>query len=104
MPSGMYTCLATQSLQCCGVIQLKLASSTAALCLQAAEATKAKANGVASAGGAHAASGLLADLALLQGADRLGSQAGAGDGAEQWKPPENQKGDGRTKLNDLLGY
>jgi pSer/pThr/pTyr-binding forkhead associated (FHA) protein len=24
--------------------------------------------------------------------------------AEEWKPPEGQKGDGRTKLNDLLGY
>ena len=27
------------------------------------------------------------------------SQAAVG-----WKPPEGQQGDGRTKLNDLLGY
>lgn len=66
--------------------------------------TKAKANGAASAGGAHKTSGLLADLALLQGTDEMRGRAEAGDSTEQWKPPENQKGDGRTKLNDLLGY
>ena len=65
---------------------------------------KAKTIGTARAGGAHAASGILADLALLQGADDSGGRAEDGDGTERWKPPEDQKGDGRTKLNDLLGY
>ena len=73
------------------------------MCLQAAEMKRAKPNGAASAGGAPAA-GLLADLTLLQGAGDAGRQAEDGAGAEQWKPPEDQKGDGRTKLNDLLGY
>ena len=74
------------------------------MCLQAAEAKKARANGASSAGGVHGASGLLADLALLQGTDNVGHLAEEGDGTERWKPPEDQKGDGRTKLNDVLGY
>lgn len=67
------------------------------------------------AGNDGSASGLLADLALLQGAgDHEGYEdegvpvpmetAQHVDRAGQWKPPEDQKGDGRTKLNDLLGY
>ena len=71
--------------------------------VQAAEARQ-KAKGVASAGGAGSASGLLADLALLQGASNAAEAAQRADEAEQWKPPDDQKGDGRTKLNDLLGY
>ena len=55
--------------------------------------------------------GVLADLARLQ-------RAGHGSGevldedmsslkvvaAPEWRPPQGQQGDGRTKLNDLLGY
>ena len=73
------------------------------MCLQAAEVKRAKPNGAASAGGAPAAR-LLADLALLEGAGDISRLSEVGAGAEQWKPPEDQKGDGRTKLNDLLGY
>jgi hypothetical protein len=86
--------------------------------MQATEAKKASTNGAAHAAGSTSASGLLADLALLQGARGAGSsiedggEAGAmdvstaqqADRAGQWKPPEDQRGDGRTKLNDLLGY
>ena len=86
--------------------------------MQAAEARKASTNGAAHAAGDTSASGLLADLALLQGARVAGSNVEDGseagpmdgnaaqqaDGAGQWKPPEDQRGDGRTKLNDLLGY
>lgn len=74
------------------------------LSVQAAELSKGKAKGGASAEGAASASGLLADLALLQGASNAAEAAQRADKAEQWKPPDNQKGDGRTKLNDLLGY
>jgi len=72
--------------------------------MQAAELSKGKAKGGASAAGADSASGLLADLALLQGASNAAEAAQRADEAEKWKPPDNQKGDGRTKLNDLLGY
>lgn len=86
--------------------------------VQAAEAKKASTNGAAHAAGNTSTAGLLADLALLQGARVAGtnieddSEAGPmdgnaaqqADGAGQWKPPEDQRGDGRTKLNDLLGY
>ena len=72
--------------------------------MQAAELSKGKAIGGASAGGAGSASGLLADLALLQGASSAAESAQHADEAQQWKPPDDQKGDGRTKLNDLLGY
>ena len=100
-PLAMSHVFPTQGLQ---LHHVGLAVFDAAMCLQAAEAKFAKANGAASAGGVHSASGLLADLALLQGTDNDGHLADDGAGTEQWKPPEDQKGDGRTKLNDLLGY
>ena len=67
-------------------------------------------------GGARSAEAqLAADLALLQRTAQSGGDAGrgkaggpeaggAGDGGASWRPPEGQKGDGRTSLNDLLGY
>ena len=66
-------------------------------------------------GAAAAEAALAADLALLQrraqaGGDTDRGAAGApeagraGDEAAAWRPPEGQKGDGRTSLNDLLGY
>ena len=66
-------------------------------------------------GAAAAEAALAADLALLQRQAQAGgdpdrgaagaSDAGrAGDEAAAWRPPEGQKGDGRTSLNDLLGY
>ena len=88
-------------LRCCQEWQFP---PDAVLDVQAAEASKGKAKGGASAGGAGSASGLLADLALLQGASNAAEAAQRADEAEQWKPPDDQKGDGRTKLNDLLGY
>jgi hypothetical protein len=58
--------------------------------------------------------GLLANLALLQkgtsgldegnNEDAVAADASESVGAPAWKPPEGQRGDGRTKLNDLLGY
>lgn len=48
---------------------------------------------------------LLADLAALQQASRRGPEAGAGEGAAgEWRPPSGQTGDGRTSLNERLGY
>ncbi len=64
---------------------------------------------------------VLADLALLKSARNrglAGSEDATGGGeasaaasdegdaaaAAEWRPPEGQRGDGRTKLNDLLGY
>lgn len=50
---------------------------------------------------------LMADLAVLQGLHGVDpSQAGSKDEDQSasWQPPENQKGDGRTSLNDQLGY
>lgn len=66
-------------------------------------------------GAAAAEAALAADLVLLQRQAQVGgnpdrgnadaSDAGhAGDEAAAWRPPEGQKGDGRTSLNDLLGY
>ena len=65
-------------------------------------------------GGKEAETGrarLMADLAALQGAsnrDGQGRDAGddaGGQGAEAvWKPPPGQTGDGRTGLNEQLGY
>ena len=37
-------------------------------------------------------------------AQRRQRQQQGGGGADEWKPPEGQTGDGRTKLNDALGY
>jgi hypothetical protein len=61
---------------------------------------------------------VLADLAVLSSAKRgYGGEVQESENGEddknmgpdkateaEWKPPENQTGDGRTKLNDLLGY
>lgn len=57
-------------------------------------------------GNADATAAVLADLAVLQAA-RGGGGGGdeAGDeAAAEWRPPEGQRGDGRTRLNDQLGY
>ena len=76
--------------------------------MQAAEAQTASRSGPAPTAGtkSEAASGLLADLALLQGnGSTAKDEAGLpSDGVQPWKPPDDQRGDGRTKLNDLLGY
>jgi hypothetical protein len=67
--------------------------------------------------------GILDDLALLQRAGRPGDGMDGDGVAEEerpkpaeeqqqqqqqqpagWRPPEGQRGDGRTRLNDLLGY
>lgn len=59
--------------------------------------------------------GLLANLVLLQRGGRIGGEEEE-EAVEEaaveavhpreagWQPPQGQKGDGRTKLNDLLGY
>lgn len=53
---------------------------------------------------ARAQKELMANLALLQGGAR--PPEGEDDAAhdDMWVPPEGQKGDGRSRLNDLLGY
>lgn len=64
--------------------------------------------------------GLLASLALLQRGGRPSDRedpaadggavedGGGGENAAgevpQWQPPQGQRGDGRTKMNDVLGY
>jgi hypothetical protein len=58
---------------------------------------------------------VLADLAVLQQArrraahaeDEAADEAAAAAGAAaatEWRPPQGQKGDGRSSLNDKLGY
>ena len=78
------------------------------MAMQATEAKAASTSRPARAAGTkpESASGLLADLALLQGVGSAAKdEAGLSmDGVQPWKPPDDQKGDGRTKLNDLLGY
>ena len=81
---------------------------------EAAEKLPGAAEKAAAAGGAG---GILQDLALLQRAGRPEQDGMESDHAaaeqqpvqeqqqpEGWRPPEGQRGDGRTKLNDLLGY
>lgn len=56
-------------------------------------------------GGAVAA--VMADLAVLQKARRdagVGEGEGEGGNEEEWRPPEGQTGDGKTRLNEALGY
>ena len=78
------------------------------MAMQATEAKTASTSRPAPAAGikSESASGLLADLALLQGVGSAAKdEAGLPvDGVQPWKPPDDQKGDGRTKLNDLFGY
>ena len=84
---------------------------------QAAAAAAKQRSGAAAAGKPQPQGGLLADLALLQrggvpltDAEELPEGAtleadAAGFGEEPvWQPPQGQRGDGRTKLNDALGY
>ncbi len=83
---------------------------------QAAAAARKQAGGAAEG---SQQTGLLASLALLQRGGRpsdgedlaednpVGDLAVGENGsatAPQWQPPQGQKGDGRTKLNDALGY
>ena len=60
---------------------------------------------------AGAGGGVLADLARLQRAGNGSGEVlsedadvGVSVAAPEWRPPQGQQGDGRTKLNDLLGY
>ncbi|CAL8465521.1 g5057 [Coccomyxa elongata] len=84
---------------------------------QAAAAAAKQRSGAAAGEKPQPRGGLLADLALLQrgamslaDAEELPEGAaveadGAGSGEEPvWQPPQGQRGDGRTELNDALGY
>ena len=53
---------------------------------------------------------MLADLALLRSAARTGREE-TGEGLDRvvieetaWQPPVDQSGDGKTSLNEKLGY
>ncbi len=84
---------------------------------QASAAAAKQRSGAAAGEKPQPQGGLIADLALLQrgamslaDAEELPEGAaveadGAGSGEEPvWQPPQGQRGDGRTKLNDALGY
>lgn len=45
---------------------------------------------------------VLEDLALLSGASK--GAGAAAEEMEEWRPPQGQTGNGRTSLNDKLGY
>ncbi|GIL63581.1 hypothetical protein Vafri_17621 [Volvox africanus] len=57
-------------------------------------------------GGGSAEAAVAADLEVLAAARRRREELAAAEAAEaaQWRPPEGQRGDGRTSLNDKLGY
>ena len=56
--------------------------------------------------GGDAEASVAADLELLAAARRRREELAAQEAAEaaEWLPPQGQRGDGRTSLNDKLGY
>lgn len=56
---------------------------------------------------AEGESNILADLAMLRNASRqaeIEGEEASGDQPLAWQQPKGQTGDGRTALNDKLGY
>ncbi|KAK9833306.1 hypothetical protein WJX81_005069 [Elliptochloris bilobata] len=90
-----------------GLLSREEVTARAAAAKAAAGVTSGGAADPKLGGAASAEAQLAADLALLQGSGREGADLERGEPRDEggpWQPPKGQKGDGRTSLNDVLGY